>query len=208
MTLTHPLPIAVLISGGGTTLRNLIERIGAGSLAGDIRLVISSNPHARGLEYAAEAKIPTLVVQKKSISHAAFSHAIFGACREAGVHYVVMGGFLKHVPIPPDFENRVVNIHPGLIPAFCGLGMYGLKVHQAVLDYGAKITGCTVHFVDNQYDHGPIILQRPVEVRDDDTAETLQARVFQAECDALPEVLTLLAASRVTVTGRRVLSRG
>ena len=203
------LPIAVLISGGGTTLRNLIERIGAGSLPVEIRLVISSNSDAQGLEFAAEAKIPTLVAEKKkSISPAAFSHAIFGACREAGVHYVVMGGFLKHVPIPPDFENRVVNIHPGLIPAFCGLGMYGIKVHQAVLDYGAKITGCTVHFVDNQYDHGPIILQRPVEVRDDDTAQTLQARVFQAECEALPEALTLLASSRVTVTGRRVVSRG
>ena len=202
------LPIAVLISGGGTTLRNLIERIRAGSLLAEIRLVISSNPDAQGLEFAAEAKIPTLVVQKKSISPAAYSDAIFGPCREAGVHYVVMGGFLKHVPIPPDFENRVVNIHPGLIPAFCGLGMYGLKVHQAVLDYGAKITGCTVHFVDNEYDHGPIILQRPVEARDDDTPQTLQARVFQAECEALPEVLMLLAASRVTVTDRRVVLRG
>jgi phosphoribosylglycinamide formyltransferase-1 len=206
--MASPLPIAVLISGGGTTLRNLIERIGAGSLPAEIRLVISSNPHARGLEYAAEAKIPTLVVEKKkSVSPAAFSDAIFDPCREAGVRYVVMGGFLKHVPIPPDFENRVVNIHPGLMPAFCGRGMYGLKVHQAVLDFGTKITGCTVHFVDNQYDHGPIILQRPVEVRDDDTAETLQARVFQAECDALPDVLALLASSRVTVTGRRVSLR-
>jgi len=207
--MASPLPIAVLISGGGTTLRNLIERIGAGSLAGEIRLVISSNPDAHGLVYAAEAQIPTLVVEKKkSISPAAFSDAIFGPCRDAGIRYVVMGGFLKHVPIPPDFENRVVNIHPSLIPAFCGLGMYGLKVHQAVLDFGAKITGCTVHFVDNEYDHGPIILQRPVEVRDDDTAETLQARVFQDECDALPDALARLASSRATVTGRRVVLRG
>jgi len=207
--MANPLPIAVLISGGGTTLRNLIERIGTGSLPAEIRLVISSNPDARGLEYAAEAKIPTLVVEKnKSASPAAFSDAIFGPCRDAKVRYVVMGGFLKHVPIPTDFENRVVNIHPSLIPAFCGLGMYGLKVHQAVLDYGAKVTGCTVHFVDNDYDHGPIILQRAVEVRDDDTAESLQARVFQAECEALPEALALLASSRVAVAGRRVLLRG
>jgi len=206
--MVSPLPIAVLISGSGTTLRNLIEKTRAGTLPVEIRLVISSNPDARGLEHAAEANIPSLVVEKKkSTTSEAFSDAIFGACRKAGVRYVVMGGFLKHVLIPPDFENRVVNIHPSLIPAFCGHGMYGLKVHQAVLDYGAKVTGCTVHFVDNQYDHGPIILQRPVEVRDDDTAETLQARVFQAECQALPDALTLLASSGVTVSGRRVSIR-
>jgi phosphoribosylglycinamide formyltransferase-1 len=199
------LPIAVLISGGGKTLRNLIERMRAGTLPIEIRLVISSNPQARGLAFAAEANIPTLVVEKKrSASPEAFSAAIFGPCREAGVKYVVMGGFLKHVPIPPDFENRVVNIHPALIPAFCGKGMYGLAVHQAVLDYGAKITGCTVHFVDNQYDHGPIILQRAVEVQDDDTPESLQARVFEAECEALPAALSLLAAERVSVCGRQV----
>ena len=108
-----------------------------------------------------------------------------------------MGGFLKHVLIPPDFENRVINIHPALIPAFCGQGMYGLRVHEAVLDYGAKVTGCTVHFVDNQYDHGPIILQRTVEVLPDDTPESLQARVFAAECEAYPEALRLLASGRV-----------
>src|SRR5262245_35264041 len=114
-----PLPIAVLISGGGTTLRNLIERIAAGSLPVKIRLVISSSPAARGLEYAREAAIPTLVVEKKkSTSDADFSRAIFEPCRAAGVKYVVMGGFLKHVLIPPDFEKRVVNIHPALLPAF------------------------------------------------------------------------------------------
>ncbi len=201
----HSLPIAVLISGGGTTLRNLIGQIRAGTLPVEIRLVISSNPDARGLQFAAEAKIPVLVVEnKKSPTLTAFSDAIFGPCRDAGAQYVVMGGFLKHVPIPSDFENRVVNIHPALIPAFCGKGMYGLAVHQAVLDYGAKITGCTVHFVDNQYDHGPIILQRAVEVRDEDTAESLQARVFQAECEALPAALSLLAQGKIAVTGRRV----
>lgn len=189
------LPIAVLISGGGTTLRNLIENIRADTLPVEIRLVISSSPTARGLDYAREANIPTLVVEKNNlISDAAFSEAIFGPCRAAGVRYVVMGGFLKHVLIPPDFESRVVNIHPSLIPAFCGHGMYGLKVHQAVLDAGATTTGCTVHFVDNEYDHGPIILQRQVDVRDGDTAESLQGRVFEAECDAYPEALRQLAA--------------
>ena len=200
------LPIAVLISGGGTTLRNLLEKIAAGSLPVEIRLVISSSATARGLEFAREATIPTLVVEKsKSTTDDAFSRAIFEPCRDAGVKYVVMGGFLKHVPIPPDFANRVVNIHPALIPAFCGRGMYGLAVHQAVLDYGAKLTGCTVHFVDNDYDHGPVILQRGVEVRNDDTPESLAGRVFEAECEALPEALKLLAEGKVNVDGRRVL---
>ncbi|HEX5103567.1 MAG TPA: phosphoribosylglycinamide formyltransferase [Pirellulaceae bacterium] len=190
-----PLPIAVLISGGGTTLRNLIERIAAGSLPVEIRLVISSGPAARGLEYAREASIPALVVEKKkATSDDEFCRAIFQPCRAAGVKFVVMGGFLKHVLIPPDFENRVVNIHPALLPAFGGKGMYGLKVHQAVIDAGATITGCTVHFVDNEYDHGPILLQREVEVLPGDTAESLQARVFLAERELYPEALRVLAA--------------
>ncbi len=189
-----PLPIAVLISGGGTTLRNLIEKIAAGELPVEIRLVISSSPAARGLAYAAEANIRTLVVEKKkSASAAAFSEAIFGPCREAGVQLVVMGGFLKHVLIPPDFENRVVNIHPALLPAFGGKGMYGIKVHQAVLDAGVDTTGCTVHYVDNEYDHGRTILQEVVKVEPGDTAESLQARVFAAECEAYPRALRLLA---------------
>ena len=189
-----PLPIAVLISGGGTTLRNLIEKIAEGTLPVEIRLVISSSPSARGLEFAREASIPTLIVEKKkSLSDDDYSRAIFEPCRKAAVKYVVMGGFLKHVLIPPDFENRVVNIHPALLPAFGGKGMYGLKVHQAVLDAGAKSTGCTVHFVDNEYDHGPIIAQREVEVVPGDTAESLQARVFQAERELYPDALRQLA---------------
>ena len=203
--MTPPLPIAVLISGGGTTLRNLIEKIAADKLPVEIRLVISSNPAAGGLRFAAEAGIRSLVIEKsKAASAEQFSAAIFGACREAGVRYVVMGGFLKHVLIPPDFENRVINIHPALIPAFCGKSMYGLRVHEAVLNYGAKISGCTVHFVDNQYDHGPILLQRAVEVLPGDSPQALQARVFAAECEAFPEALRLLAENRVSVTGRTV----
>ena len=189
------LPIAVLISGGGTTLRNLIEKIHAGTLPVEIRLVVSSNPAARGLAYAREAKIPAIVVEKKKqASEEAFSAAIFGPCRAAGIEYVVMGGFLKHVRIPPDFENRVVNIHPALLPAFGGKGMYGQKVHEAVLAAGVKTTGCTVHFVDNEYDHGPVILQREVPVLSGDTPQLLQQRVFSAECQAYPEALEMLAA--------------
>ena len=202
------LPIAVLISGGGTTLRNLIDKQRAGELPVEFRLVISSNPQARGLAFAAEANIPSLVVEKKKgLTDGEFSHAIFDPIRAAGAELVVMGGFLKHVPIPPDFENRVINIHPALIPAFCGHKMYGLAVHQAALDYGVKVSGCTVHFVDNEYDHGPIILQHTVPVLDDDTPEVLQARLFEQECHALPEAIRLIAARRVSVEGRQVRIR-
>ena len=205
--MSHLLPIAVLISGGGTTLRNLIDKERAGELPVEFRLVISSNPQARGLTFAAEANIPSLVVEKKGKTDDDFSRAIFAPIRTAGAELVVMGGFLKHVPISPDFENRVINIHPALIPAFCGKGLYGLKVHEAVLDYGVKVSGCTVHFVDNEYDHGPIILQHTVPVLDDDTPEVLQARVFEQECHALPEAIRLIAARRVSVEGRRVRIR-
>lgn len=201
----NPLPIAVLISGGGTTLRNLIERIAAKSLNADIRVVIASSPAARGLRFAEQAGIPAAVVERNQYADVtAFSNAIFAGCRHASVDLVVCGGFLKLLEIPPDFEHRVVNIHPSLIPAFCGRGFYGQRVHQSVLDVGAKVSGCTVHFVDNQYDHGPIILQRTVPVLDDDTADTLAARVFDAECDAYPEALNLYAAGRLAIVGRRV----
>ncbi len=200
-----PLPIAVLISGGGTTLRNLIERVDDGSLNVDIKLVISSNPTVKGLVFARDANIPAASLQRGEISDAAaYSASIFARCREANVRLVVMGGFLKYVPIPDDFQNRVMNIHPGLIPAFCGKGMYGDRVHQAVLDYGAKITGCTVHFVDNVYDHGPIVLQRTVPVIDSDTAHTPQERVFAVECEAYPAAIALYAAGRLRVDGRTV----
>ncbi len=202
---SSPLKIVVLISGGGTTLRNLLEKIDAGDLDVQVVGVVSSAPKARGLEIAAEADIPSCVFETKSFDGVSpFSEAVFEACRRYQAELVVMGGFLKLVAIPPDFEGRVVNIHPGLIPAFCGHGFYGHRVHQAVLDYGAKVSGCTVHFVDDHYDHGPIILQRVVEVGEDDTADTLAKRVFEAECEAYPEALRLYAAGRLQLTGRTV----
>jgi formyltetrahydrofolate-dependent phosphoribosylglycinamide formyltransferase len=200
-----PLRLVGLISGGGTTLRNLIEKIAAGQLDARIELVVSSNAAARGLQFAHEAKIPAQAIERRAFeSNEAFSAAIFAACRAASSDLVVMGGFLKLIVIPPDFENRVVNIHPALIPAFCGKGFYGRRVHEAVLEYGARLSGCTVHFVDNRYDHGPILLQRAVPVLDDDTPETLAGRVFAAECEAYPDALRLIAAGRVRIEGRRV----
>ena len=200
-----PFRIAVLLSGGGTTLRNLLEKIRAGQLRLEIAVVISSSPDARGLQFAHEANIPAAVIERGSYdSQECFSDAVFSRCREAGAELVVMAGFLKRLTIPADFSNRVTNIHPGLIPAFCGAGFYGHRVHEAVLEYGAKLSGCTVHFADNQYDHGPVILQQAVPVLADDTPDTLAARVFAAECEAYPRALELIADGRVQVQGRRV----
>ncbi len=123
---------------------------------------------------------------------------------EHEVQLVVMGGYLDYLQIPASFTNRVVNIHPSLIPAFCGHGFYGLRVHQSVLDYGAKLSGCTAHFVDNQFDHGPIIAQRSCPVMHDDTAESLQGRVFQLECELYPESIQAIAEGRVQADGRNV----
>ena len=189
-----PLPIAVLISGGGSTLKNLIDRRDANRLDIDFRLVISSRADAGGLNYALDANIPSIVVsKKKSVPGETHSHAIFEPIRQSGAKLVVMGGFLQHVMIPSDFENRVVNIHPSLIPAFCGQGMYGLRVHEAAIAFGVRISGCTVHYVDNQYDHGPIILQKACEVFEQDTALELQKRVLQLEYEALPEAIMKIA---------------
>jgi phosphoribosylglycinamide formyltransferase-1 len=202
----QPLKLAVLISGSGRTLKNFIDLAAEGELPVDIRLVISSSPKAGGLQHAADAKIPTPVIRREEFNDdAAYGTAIFDACRAVGVDCVAMAGFLKLAPVPDDFAGKVLNIHPALIPAFCGHGMYGHHVHQSVLDQGAKITGCTVHFVDNQYDQGPIIWQQPTPVFDDDTAETLADRVFEIEKEAYPHVLRLLAAGKIKLDGRRVM---
>jgi phosphoribosylglycinamide formyltransferase 1 len=198
------LKAAVFISGGGTTLKNLLEKIAKESLPLDIKLVISSKSSAGGLEFARQAQIPSLVVARGSSETAeTFSARNFDPCRAAGVDYVLMAGYLKLVAIPADFTHRILNIHPSLIPAFCGQGMYGAHVHRAVLEYGAKLSGCTVHFVDNQFDHGPILLQRAVPVLDDDTPQTLAARVFAAECAAYPDAIRAIAEGRVQVVGRK-----
>ncbi|MCC9609128.1 phosphoribosylglycinamide formyltransferase [Blastopirellula sp. JC732] len=204
----NPLRVAVLISGGGTTLRNLLEKIAAEHLWIKVALVVSSTPKAKGLQYATDGDIPVSIADWKSYeSTESFSEAVFGACRAAGVDLVVMGGFLKHVLIPADFDNRVINIHPSLIPAFCGEGFYGARVHQAAIDYGVKLSGCTIHLVDNHYDNGPVVAQQSVPVLPDDDAAALAARVFEAECELYPHVLQLFAEGRITIDGRKVAVR-
>jgi len=197
--------LAVLISGGGTTLQNFLDRIADGRLDAHVVQVISSKAEAYGLERARRAGVPAAVVSRKDCgSLEAFSDRLFDLCRQARADVVCLAGFLQLVRIPADYSLRVLNVHPALIPAFCGKGYYGRHVHEAVLAAGVKISGCTVHFADNEYDHGPIICQRAVPVRDDDTVDTLAARVFEQECEAYPEAIALLAAGRLRVEGRRV----
>lgn len=199
------LSLAVLISGTGRTLKNLLERIEAGTLAADIRLVIASTPQAKGLQHAEQVNIPIKIIERKDHdSRETFSQAIFHHCDEADVDYVVLAGYIKLLAIPEAYKNRVLNIHPSLIPAFAGKGYFGDYVHQAVLQYGAKVTGCTVHFVDNEYDHGPVILQKVVEVSETDTVSSLNDRVFEIERVAYPEAIQLLAESKIRVDGRIV----
>lgn len=191
------LPIAVLISGTGRSLQNLIERQAAGQLPIEIRLVVSSRPDAAGLSFAKKASLRHVTVDRRAHDNAElFSQAVFHACREQQVELVVLAGFLSLLKIPPDYRQRVINIHPSLIPAFSGQGFYGERVHQAVLESGVRLTGCTVHYVDDEYDHGPVILQKRVPVLDDDSPETLAARVFAAECEALPEAIRQIAQHR------------
>jgi formyltetrahydrofolate-dependent phosphoribosylglycinamide formyltransferase len=195
----------VLISGGGTTLTNFLEQIQSGKLRAEVALVVASRGDCGGVERARRVGLRCEVVERGSFTGAvSFSAAIFDLCREARVDLVTLAGFLALIEVPDDFAFRVMNIHPALIPAFCGKGFYGHRVHAAVLERGARVSGCTVHFADNHYDHGPIILQSAVEVLAGDTPETLAARVFRAECEAYPEAIRQYAAGRLEVCGRRV----
>lgn len=188
------LDLAVLVSGSGRTLENLLERISQGRLPARVGAVVSSRSDARGVAIARRAGIPVTVLPPAGRPRGEWSQAVFGACRDAGADLVVMAGFLHLVDIPADYGDRVINIHPSLLPAFGGRGFYGMHVHRAVLERGCTISGCTVHLVDGEYDHGGILLQRAVPVLADDTAESLAARVFAAECGLLPEVIARIAA--------------
>ncbi|MGE5195594.1 MAG: phosphoribosylglycinamide formyltransferase [Deltaproteobacteria bacterium] len=203
--LDRPIRLGVLISGGGSTLTNFLEKMAAGRLQAEIPLVVASRADCGGVTRARGAGLRCEVVERRNFAGTAeFSRAIFALCREARVDLVALAGFLALIEIPEDFRFRVINIHPALIPAFCGKGFYGHKVHEAVLERGAKVSGCTVHFADNLYDHGPIILQSCVPVQDDDTPDVLAARVFAAECQTYPEAIRLFAQGRLEVVGWRV----
>jgi len=187
------LRLVVLLSGSGRTLENLLEAIGAGRLSARVAAVVSSRPDVRGVAIAARVGVPVHVLPPAGRPIEDWSDAIFAVCRDARADLVVMAGFLHLVHIPADFAGRVVNIHPSLLPAFGGRGFHGMHVHRAVLDRGCTVSGCTVHLVDDEYDHGRILLQETVPVLRDDTPESLAARVFAAECRVLPEAIRRIA---------------
>jgi formyltetrahydrofolate-dependent phosphoribosylglycinamide formyltransferase len=199
-----PIKLAVCVSGAGTTLQNLIDLIRARRLRAEIVQVVASRPRIGAIPKADSARLSLSLASQTAHSSAEFSASVFEPIRHSRADLVILGGFLALVKIPQEYKGRVINVHPALIPAFCGKGFYGAKVHQAVLDAGVKISGCTVHFADDAYDTGPIILQRAVPVQEGDTRETLAARVFQEECRALPEAIELYAAGRLKPEGSRV----
>jgi formyltetrahydrofolate-dependent phosphoribosylglycinamide formyltransferase len=197
--------LAVLASGSGTTFQNFIDRIAAQQLDATIKLLITSRPNIAALDRAASSGIPSHIIDRKSFSSAdQFSKPIFNLIDENSIDLILLAGWLCMLTIPPRYQGRIMNIHPALLPSFGGPGMYGRKVHEAVLAHGCKISGCTVHFVDEQYDNGPIILQRVCPVLEDDTPDALAHRVFEEEKIAYPQAIRLFQQNRLKILGRRV----
>ena len=207
------LNVVVLVSGGGTNLQALLDAQEAGELRGGrIVRVISSAPGAYALERAARHNVPASVVDRKSYAGAAdFDAALLAELRKARADLVVLAGFLCILgkEIVQTYANRILNVHPSLIPAFCGKGFYGLRVHKAALDYGVKVTGATVHFVNEIPDGGAIILQKAVPVQPQDTPETLQLRVMrQAEWELLPKAVSLFCQGKIRLEGNKAFVDG
>ncbi len=199
------LRLAVLLSGSGTTLQNLIDQVKAGTLDASVELVIGSREGLKGIDRARAAGLNHRIFPRKQYADVpSFSRDVFAAIDAAGADLICLAGWLSLLDIPTRYHGRMMNIHPALLPAFGGKGMYGHHVHEAVLAHGCKVSGCTVHFVDNTYDTGPIILQRTCPVLEQDTPETLAARVFEQEKIAYPEAIRLFAAGRLKIDGRTV----
>ncbi|HVH17590.1 MAG TPA: phosphoribosylglycinamide formyltransferase [Myxococcota bacterium] len=199
-----PLRIAVLLSGTGTSLENLLVQIESGRLDAQVVAVIASKASAGGLERARRRGIPAVAVPRRDHPDVeAFNDALHAELDRHAVDLVALLGFLSPFRVR-RFSGRVINVHPALIPAFSGQGFYGHHVHEAVLESGVKLTGATVHFADDAYDRGPIILQEAVPVRDDDTPDTLAARVQEVERRLVPEAIRLFAEGRLVIEGRRV----
>ena len=197
---TKKLRLAILLSGGGTTMLNLLDNIKAGTLNAEIVLVVSSRSDIAGVTRAKAAGLRLEVIRKKDHPDInSFSAAIGALLDETKVDLVVQAGWLCLWHIPANYNNRVMNIHPALLPSFGGQGMWGHHVHEAVLKAGCKVSGCTVHFCTNEYDRGPIIVQRCCEVFDTDDADMLAARVFEQECIAYPAAIRLFAEGRLAV---------
>jgi formyltetrahydrofolate-dependent phosphoribosylglycinamide formyltransferase len=203
-----PLRVAVLLSGEGTSLENLCEQIDAG-LPARVEVVVASKANAGGLARAKRRGVPAIAVPRREYPDVhAFNDAVHAALAGFEIDLVALLGFLSPFEPRERFAGRVINVHPALIPAFSGQGFYGHRVHEAVLEAGVKVSGATVHFADDEYDHGPIILQEAVPVREDDTPESLAARVQEAERRLVPAAIRLIAEGRLAVEGRRVRIKG
>ena len=206
--MTRNVRIAVLLSGEGTSFENLCERIDAGEVPAEVAVLIASKETAGGLRRAERRGIPALAVPRRAFaSNAAFNDALHAELARYEIDLVALLGFLSVFELRGKYDGRTINVHPALIPAFCGPGMYGHHVHEAVLAAGVKVSGATVHFADDHYDTGPIILQEAVPVQGDDTPESLAARVQEVERRLVPEAIRLFAAGRLTIDGRKVRIR-
>lgn len=204
------LKLAVLVSGGGTNLQAIIDRIADGRITNtEISAVISNNKNAYALERARSHGIEAVCVSPKDYGNRQeFNEGLLGAIQSYGVDLIVLAGCLVVIPeiMVAAYPNQIINVHPSLIPAFCGTGFYGLKVHEGVLERGGKVTGATVHFVDKGTDTGPIILQKAVEVKQDDTPKVLQQRVMEeAEWEIMPEAINLIANDKLRIEGNHVM---
>ena len=203
--MSQPVRLAVLLSGHGTTLQNLIDAIEAATLNATIAIVVSSRPDAYGLERARRHGLKAVCLPRQTFhDRQTYDTALNRLIDQYQPELIALAGYLHLFRFARHYRGRVMNIHPSLIPAFCGKGLYGMRVHQAVLEYGVKLTGCTVHFADEVYDHGPIILQRAVPVLPHDTPESLAQRVAVAERQAYPEAIQLFAEGRLQIEGRKV----
>lgn len=194
-----------MVSGGGTNLQAVLDACADGRIPARVVGVISSNPQAFALQRATDAGVPYVVINKKQYDDAdTHDAAVMQAIENFGGQAVVLAGYMSILGLGLVLRYPIVNVHPALIPSFCGKGFYGLRVHKAVLDYGAKVSGATVHFVDEGTDTGPIIMQKCVEVKQDDTPETLAARVLKVEHEILVKSVALLCEGRLRVVGRTV----
>ena len=205
--------IAVMVSGGGPNLQAIIDGIDSGVITNTkISLVYSNNPDAYALERAKKAGIPYIAKSPKDFANRAdFNEALLKILQDANPDLIVLAGCLVVIPecVVKAFPNKIINIHPSLIPSFCGTGYYGLKVHEKVLERGVRVSGATVHFVDEGTDTGPIILQKPVMIRQDDTPEVLQRRIMeQAEWKIMPMAIDLIANGKVKVVDHKVIIEG
>lgn len=202
-----PLRLAVFASGGGSNLQSILDAVERGALPLTVALCLSNTAKAGALDRARRHSIPAVVLKPRAFeTEEAYVEALMTVLDEHAVNFIALAGYLRKIPaaVVKAFRGRMLNIHPALLPAFGGHGLYGRRVHEAVLAYGARWSGATVHLVDEEYDTGPIVLQTPVPVEPGDTPETLAARVLRVEHQVYPEALRLFAEGRVTVEGRRV----